>query len=254
MSKIIKSDYVIIQEPTSIHKTSDNTKSTVEQTNVVNSLKTISNGKRDRIIADALRESNEIIEAANSYKANILATVDKEIEEHRKKGYEIGYTQAYEKGNKIGYEEGKIIAQKEIENKSEGLIAELCKQIYMVEESKDEILKRFEKDLVKLAVEIAEKIIRVKINQDEDIVKDILLNAIKDYRNVEWLKIYLSKDDYVTISTDKNIMERLSQISEHIKLEAVAESENGELIIESPENLIDLGIDTQLNNLRSIIL
>lgn len=256
MSKIIKSNYVIIQEPKNIYKSSEHPKSTEyteQQTNIENSLTTASESNSQKIKADAIRESKEIMEAANNYKNNMLATVDKEIEEHRKRGYEVGYTQAYEKGKSLGYEEGKIIAQKEISEKNEALIAELCKQIYMVEDSKDEIIKRYEKDLVKLATEIAEKIIRVKISQNDEIIKDILHNAIKDYRNVEWLKIYLSKNDYVTVSTDKNIMEKLSKISEHVTLEAISDGEDGELIIESPENLIDLGVDTQLSNLRNAI-
>jgi flagellar assembly protein FliH len=229
-----------MQEPTSNYKRLEHPKST--------------ENKEDNIlIVDAIRESQEIIEAANNYKINMLATVETEIEEHRKRGYEIGYTQAYEKGKSLGYEEGKIIAQKEINEKNENLIAELCKQIYMVEDSKDEIIKRYEKDLVKLAAEIAEKIIRVKISHDDEIIKNILKNAIKDYRNVEWLKIYLSKNDYVTVSTDKSIMEKLSQISEHVALEAISDGEDGELIIEGPENLIDLGINTQLSNLRNTI-
>lgn len=254
MSKIIKSDYVIIQEPKNIYKSLEHPKSTERQIDIGNSLSVVSNNERENIIANAMEESKNIIETANNYKVNMLATVDKEIEEHRKRGYEVGYTQAYEKGKSLGYEEGKIIAQKEVDKKSEDLIAELCKQIYMVEDSKDEIIKRYEKDLVKLAAEIAEKIIRVKISQDDEIIKDILHNAVRDYRNVEWLKIYLSKNDYITVSTDKNIMERLSQISEHVALEAMADSEDGELIIESPENLIDLGVETQISNLKNAIL
>lgn len=256
MSKIIKSDYVIMQEPTSNYKRLEHPKSTENKEDKIDTGKSyaaVSDSSKNKLIVDAIRESQEIIETANNYKIKMLANVEIEIEEHRKRGYDIGYTQAYEKGKSLGYEEGKIIAQKEINEKNEALIAELCKQIYMVEDSKDEIIKRYEKDLVKLAAEIAEKIIRVKISQEDEIIKDILKNAVKDYRNVEWLKIYLSKNDYVTVSTDKNLMEKLSHISEHVTLEAIADGEDGELIIESPENLIDLGVDTQINNLRNAI-
>lgn len=256
MSKIIKSNYVIIQEPNYVNKSFDNPKSTEhkgEHINFGNNLAAVSERDNRGATAEAIRESREIIEAANNYKAEMLENLGKEIEEQKKKGYEIGYAQAYEKGKSLGYQEGKIIAQKEISEKNEDLIAELCKQIYMVEDSKDEIVKRHEKDLVKLAAQIAEKIIRVKISENDEIIKDILKNAIKDYRNVEWLKIYLSKNDYVTVSTDKNIMEKLSHISEHVALEAVSDAKDGELIIESPETLIDLGVETQLSNLKNAI-
>ncbi len=256
MSKIIKSNYVIIQEPNGAKDSLDNPKSTNHKGEQIgfgnSSTATLAKDFRGATV-EAIIESKNIIEAANNYKSEMLENLGKEIEEQKKMGYEIGYAQAYEKGKSLGYEEGKIIAQKELSEKNENLIAELCKQIYMVEDSKDEIIKRYEKDLVKLAAEIAEKIIRVKISQNDEIIKDILQNAVKDYRNVEWLKIYLSKNDYVTVSTDKNIMTKLSQISEHVSLEAMSDAEDGELIIESPENLIDLGVETQLNNLKNAI-
>ena len=125
MSKIIKSDYVIIQEPKSIYNSLEHPKSTGKHIDVRNSLSMVSDSEREKIIADAIKESKEIIETADNYKINMLATVDKEIEEHRKRGYEVGYTQAYEKGKSLGYEEGKIIAQKEIDKKIESIQKEI---------------------------------------------------------------------------------------------------------------------------------
>ncbi len=254
MSKIIKSSYVIIQNPKNTNDSAkfikpideymDNTKSVVDEAYI----------EKEKILNEALEEAKAIINSANEYKSNILSTVTKEMEEQKKKGFDVGHNEGYEKGKQLGIDEGKTLAEEEINKKNEGLVAELCKQIYTVEESKDEIIKKYEKDLVKLSIDIAEKIIRTKIKENDDIIKNIINNAIKDYRNVEWIKVYLSSNDYITISTDQNIMQKLSQISERVILEVLTDASDGELIIETPENLIDSGVNTQLSNLKGMVI
>ncbi len=254
MSKIIKSSYVIIQNPKNTNDSAkfikpideymDNTKSVVEEAYI----------EKEKILNEALEEAKAIINSANEYKNNILSTVTKEMEEQKKKGFDVGHNEGYEKGKQLGFNEGKSLAEKEVNKKNEGLVAELCKQIYTVEESKDEIIKNYEKDLVKLSIDIAEKIIHTTIKENDDIIKNIINNAIKDYRNVEWIKVYLSSNDYITISTDQNIMQKLSQISERVILEVLTNSSDGELIIETPENLIDSGVNTQLSNLKGMVI
>lgn len=254
MSKIIKSSYVIIQNPKNTNDSAkfikpideymDNTKSVVDEAYI----------EKEKILNEALEEAKAIINSANEYKSNILSTVTKEMEEQKKKGFDVGHNEGYEKGKQLGIDEGKTLAEKEVNKKNEGLVAELCKQIYTVEESKDEIIKKYEKDLVKLSIDIAEKIIRTKIKENDDIIKNIINNAIKDYRNVEWIKVYLSSNDYITISTDQNIMQKLSQISERVILEVLTDASDGELIIETPENLIDSGVNTQLSNLKGMVI
>lgn len=254
MSKIIKSSYVIIQNPKNTNDSAkfikpideymDNTKSVVDEAYI----------EKEKILNEALEEAKAIINSANEYKSNILSTVTKEMEEQKKKGFDVGHNEGYEKGKQLGIDEGKSLAEKEVNKKNEGLVAELCKQIYTVEESKDEIIKKYEKDLVKLSIDIAEKIIRTKIKENDDIIKNIINNATKDYRNVEWIKVYLSSNDYITISTDQNIMQKLSQISERVILEVLTDASDGEIIIETPENLIDSGVNTQLSNLKGMVI
>lgn len=253
MSKIIKSNYVIIQNP---HNTKESAKFVKPIEEYVDSKKSITDEayiEKEKILNEALEEAKVIINSANEYKSSVLSTVAAEMKEQRKKGFDIGHSEGYEKGKKLGFDEGKAVAEEEVNKKNEGLVAELCKQIYTVEESKDELLKKYEKDLIKLSIDIAEKIIRTKINQNDEIIKNIVNNAIKDYRNVEWVKIYLSSNDYITISTDQSIMQKLSQISERVILEVLTDASDGELIIETPENLIDSGVNTQLSNLRSMV-
>ena len=252
MSKIIKSNYVIVQNPKEINHYSN----VIKPLNDINenALYIIDEAyaEKETILNDALKEAKSIIDSADEYKMKSKTVIVNQLEAQKEKGYKIGYDEGYKKGLSLGKTEGEILATDEINKKNEDLVAKLCTQICLVEESKDEILKNFEKDLIKLSVNIAEKIIKTKILEDEDIIKNILLNAVKDYKNVEWIKIYLSSDDYVTISTDKNIIEKLSLVSERVMLEVITEADNGALIIETPENLIDAGVNTQLKNVKEM--
>lgn len=254
MSKIIKSNYVIVQNPKVISSNSN-----INITNPLNDLKQDASiiideayAEKETILSEALKEAKSIIDSANDYKIKSETNIINEMEICKEKSSKLGYDEGYEKGLSLGKIEGIKIATDEVNKKNEDLVANLCAQIYSVEESKDEILEKFEKDLIKLSIGIAEKIIKIKVSEDNEILKDILQNAIKDYKNEEWIRIYMSSDDYVTISTDRNIIEKLSRISENIKFEVLNEANNGELIIETPENLIDAGVNTQLKNLKEM--
>ncbi|QSX07200.1 hypothetical protein JYG23_07610 [Sedimentibacter sp. zth1] len=211
------------------------------------------NARKEKIISNSVQEAKEIIEKANESKIQIQKEAIIEIQKMKKEAY----TEGFELGKKDGYEDGKkqgyTDAEKELLNKKEELVAELLKQICLVEDSKEEVIKNYKDGLSELAINMAEKIIKTEVNQNEDVIKNLLTESINSYKNIEWLKIYLSSKDYITISTDKDIMEKLLKISEHVKLEVLTDSENGELIIETPDNVINAGVNTQVKNLKSII-
>ncbi len=252
MSKIIKSGYVIFQN----NQDSKSTVGFTRSSNYISSPDFIvgeAYTEKERILNEALKEAEEIVKEAELQKEEMLMNVENEIEKSREKGFAAGYKTGYSEGFEEGTEKGMLSATEEINKKNEDLVSELCKQIYTVEENKELLIKSYEKNIVNLAVEISEKITKTKIARDDSIIKKIVEHAVKDYRNVEWVKIYLSADDYVTISTDKEIMQKLSQISDRVILEALSDSEIGHLIVETPEHLIDAGIKTQTDNLREII-
>lgn len=254
MSNIIKSNYVIIKNPVDDTKKIYPVKPLVLSTDEErDSILYEANAEKEKIIDEALAKAKEIIDSANDYKKEIQSTIIKDAEEAKEKGYKKGYDEGIIKGTSFGKKNGFDTAQAEVKSQNEELVSELCKQIYLVEESKDEIIKKFQNDIIKLSINIAEKITRTKISKDESIVKNILLNAISDYKNVAWMKIYLSSNDYITISTDKSIIEKMSSISEQVKLEVTNDAEDGDILIETPETLVDAGINTQIENLKSIV-
>jgi flagellar biosynthesis/type III secretory pathway protein FliH len=124
-----------------------------------------------------------------------------------------------------------------------------------IENEKEAIISKYENGIGNLSIEIAEKIIRQKIDSNENVITKIIDDSIKDYRNVEWIKIYISnEEDVKKIKADKDLINNLNKISSDVKIEIASDLQEGSIIVETPEGIVDAGVITQLNNLKEMVL
>ncbi|NLJ57610.1 MAG: hypothetical protein GX339_02075 [Tissierellia bacterium] len=248
LSNIIKGEYVVYKEEPYYKVKS------VEEEEVTSTPKEdlfeIYN-QREIILKEAEEEAMKII---NSAKRRAQA----EVEQFKKRGYEEGYNSGLEIGKSKGYKEGYQKGQTEIsellENQNKEKVRELAAMIETIENEKLEIISNYENELIELSVEIAEKIIKNEVDTKDHIVSSIISNAIKDYRNVEWIKIYLSTSDIATIEGDKDLANELKKISKDVKIEALEQLEKGSAIIETEDGIVNTSIDTRLKNLKEMVL
>lgn len=253
LSDIIKAEYVIydsrIQSTPGVVKTEEHEALALCATR--EDLYEIYN-QREIIIKEAKDEALKIISTAKM-------DAQDEISQSKRKGYEEGYNAGAETGKNQGYSEGYAAGETEItellKKQNESAINEIRQMIKTIEEEKENLISQYEKDLTKLAIDIAEKIIKHKIHSKDSSVSAIIESVIKDYRNVEWIKVYISgKDDAVAIQADKKVVNELNKISDDVKIEIVEELEEGSVIVETPDGIVDAGIDTQLKNLKEMVL
>ncbi|MDD4779329.1 MAG: FliH/SctL family protein [Tissierellia bacterium] len=249
MSSIIKSEYVVFNKKSKIKDHQQ------QASNVVNSpmadLYDIYN-QREVILEEANEEAKKIINAA---KMNAQI----EIDECKRRGYEEGYNEGIEKGISNGYvegyENGKSYALKIINEQNSNKVKEIAEMIEEIEDEKQKILAKYEAGLTELSIGIAEKIIRKKIDSDDNVALRIIDDVIKDYRNIEWIKLYISSnDDLITIQADKNLVNELNKISKDVKIEILDKLDAGSVIIETPDGIIDGSVETQLKNLKEMVL
>lgn len=203
-----------------------------------------------------LKEANEeALKIVNLAKRN----AQKDIAECKKRGYEEGYNAGTEigknKGYFEGYETGKINVIEELQAQNDAKLKELTEMLERIEEVKEEIISKYENKISNLAVDIAEKIIRQRIEVKDNVITGIIKNVIKDYRNVEWIKVYISsKDDVISVQADKELINELNKISNDVKFEVSEDLEPGSVIVETTDNLVDASINTQLKNLKEMVL
>lgn len=208
--------------------------------------------QREIILKEAEEEALKIINTARK-------KAQTEIAECKKKASEDGYNTGLEIGKKKGYTEGYNAGQAKVseilleQNKEK--TKEISDMIEKIELEKSVIISKYENELTNLSIEIAEKILRNEIDTKDNLVSNIIKNTIKDYRNVEWIKIYISsKDDAVAIQADKELTNELKKISNDVKIEVLDELKRGSTIIESEEGIVEASIDTQFKNFKEMVL
>ncbi|HBC29734.1 MAG TPA: hypothetical protein DC024_00600 [Clostridiales bacterium] len=248
LSNIIKAEYVIFDNRNNKQKTNHlhNQVSTHRE-----DLFRIFN-QREIILKEAEEKALEIISTAEK-------NAQCEIAEYKKNAYKDGYNAGMEAGKNKGYEEGYTTGKTKIseilleQNKEK--LNEIAKLIETIESEKLKIISRYENELTKLSIEIAERIIRYEIDAKGDIVSGIIKNVIKDYRNVDWIKLYISgKDDAVAIQADKELINELKKIAKDVKIEVMDELKKGSAIVETADGIVEANIDTQLKNLKEMVL
>lgn len=251
MSNIVKAEYVIL------NKCSNRVKGISEQPE----LKAINTPRED--LYDIYNQREIILKEANEESIKIIKhakrNAQSDIIESKKRGYDEGYNAGMEigknKGYKEGYEIGSIKVVEELQKLNDSKINELTEMIKEIENEKQKIIDKYEKDLTKLALDIAEKIIKQKISEKDNIISNIIKSVIKDYRNIEWIKVYISaKDDVIAIQADKNLISELNKIANDVKIEILEDLNEGSVIVETPDGIVDSSITIQLKNLKEMVL
>lgn len=212
--------------------------------------------QREAMLNEAKEEASRIIETA---KVNAQA----EIEECRKRANEEGYAQGHasgmkagkDKGYSEGYETGRQDATEELRRQNSSKIEEMVQMMKAIEDEKDGIIERYKEGLTKLSVDIAEKIVRHKLQMTPDVISKIIEGVVKDYKNVEWIRVYISdEDDVKFVKSDKELNNLLGNISKDVKIEASDKLAKGSVKVETPDGIVDAGIGTQFNNLKEMVL
>lgn len=193
------------------------------------------------------------MELAESQAEDILSAAREEArqiyEESKAKGYEDGVKE----GRLAGYEEAK-------EEQKEALQAELLEMktwfedcIASMEKEKKELLDKYMGDLRDIAVAIAEKVIRISLKTSSETIKLMILSATSGLRKREWARIHISKYNVdMMLEGDAEFLNTLSYLSDHVKIIKMGEEE-GTCIVELPDEIIDLSVNTQMANIKELL-
>ncbi|MVB09735.1 Flagellar assembly protein FliH [Caprobacter fermentans] len=216
--------------------------------------------QRKLILEEAFQKAKQIIESAQSYSSAQLRDcaqrVEEELQEAKKQGYQDGFSRGREEGEKAGLQSGMrqgiSEGEKRADEENQTRLNELSEMIRSVEKSKTEILAKFESDLTDLAVTIAKTIIKRELEADPGVLHAIVQNAVDSYRNQAWVRIYVSGNTAKLLTkADVSIAKELESVSDHVKVVVTPGIGDEACVIEMPDQVIDAGVDTQLNKIQS---
>jgi flagellar assembly protein FliH len=195
------------------------------------------------IIEKASNRAQEIVNQAREEAEKILADA-------RETGYQEGYEAGLQEGRASAYEEHKA----ELDLHMEEFRETIKSTIESVTEEKNRILETYIDDLKRVTLTIAEKVIQTSLKSSGEIIKRMIVAAAGKLKKTQWVKIYVSqKDAGMMIQGDVGLLNELSHISGNIKIISMDHSEEGTCIIELPEEIIDVSVNTQIENIKGIL-
>lgn len=196
----------------------------------------------EALLAQAVRQAGEILKTAKEQGAQIC-------EEYRKKGYEDGLIL----GREDGYQEARQKYEDQFNQERREIKAELEACVSSMEKKKAELLDHYLLDLRDIAVAIAEKVIRISLKTSSETMKLMIISATTGLRKKEWVKIHISKYSVdMMMEGDAEFLNALSYLSDNVKIIKMGEEE-GTCIVELPDEIIDLSVNTQMANIRELL-
>ena len=201
-----------------------------------------------------LREKEKILEEARKE----AAAIEQEAKEKAEQISEEAQMKGFEEGRQKGYEEGLIRAEKENEAKhreNQRFFKEsLEKALIEINKEKEKCLREYLEELKDIAVAVAEKVIHISLRSSGSVISRMIEAETEKLQKMDWVKIYMEKEDYETmVQADGHLAEKLSRLSDNVKFIVMEDGKCGSCIIEMPDGIIDMSVDTQLENIHRLV-
>ena len=195
------------------------------------------------ILKQAREEAESLIEQAK-------AAAQREQEQirmgARDEGYRIGYAEGTAKAMEDAARDREATAQR-----LEGEVRAFLEKADMAREG---MLLQVKEELLDLCIAVAEKVVRVSLKSSSDVIVRMIQAATERMKRQEWVHIYISGcDTRGSAQISPALTTTLGALSQHVKIVPMGDEEDGTCIIETPEEIIDASVSTQMSNIRDIL-
>lgn len=183
--------------------------------------------KADKIIQEAQKEAELILD-------NAKQRADELINEAMASGFEMG----------------KKEAQKELDEKIKSMELSVNEFMDGFNKKYDELFDSLQKDVFELSISIAEKIINYELDKGEECYISIVKKALSKLKKDEKANIKISEQDF------NRLFPSLERELKQYEGKIVVADENlskGDLIVETHNEIIDAGVNTQINAIAACL-
>lgn len=171
---------------------------------------------------------------------------EREAREIKEAAYKAGTGSGYRDGYAKGYNEARGSFERELDT-----IGKIKKGL---EEYREEILKMSEKEIVRLSIAIAGKIVRQTIMENSSIVIDSVKVALKSVPHLDKLIIHMNPEDYEYMNSKGEEIKEIMNRYKEIRLVDDKRIEKGGCVIETEMGNIDTQVSSQLKKVSGEIL
>ncbi len=199
--------------------------------------------EKERYLAEVQEEAEAILLEAR-------AEAERMKEEALRRGQEEGYEIGFREGQSRAYSDYKA----EMDAETSKFHREMETALKDVSRAKETVLEKYLEELKDCSIAIAEKVMHISLKSSGEVIKRMIVAATEKLKKKEWVKIYMGKYDYdMMIEADANMVQELMHLSNNIKFVVMEQEEPGNCIIEMPDEIIDVSVNTQMENLKDIL-
>jgi len=165
---------------------------------------------------------------------------------------------ARDEGYRVGYAEGTAKAMEDAVRDREATAARLEKDVQAFLEkanmAREEMLLQAREELLDLCIAVAEKVVRVSLRSSSEVIVRMIQTATERLKRQEWVHIYISGCSAKgAAQISPALTTALGALSQHVKIVPMGDDESGTCIVETPEEIIDASVSTQMSNIRDIL-
>ncbi len=184
--------------------------------------------------------------------------LEKGEQEGLARGEEQGFQQGMEKGEQEGFEQGKQqgieSAQADARQEIQDSLDTLKQALEEVNSLAEHIVDRYEQKLIRLVLKIAEKVVSVALDADDQVVKRTVLDALKTLVNPEEIVLSISPEDYAYIEMIKDeFFEEVSSL-ETISVQSDALINRGGCKIETRTGTVSVDPEAKMQAIQDALL
>ena len=206
------------------------------------------------LLDEAREEAARIIEEARQQAADIVEAARAQARSAKDQARRSGYQAGYEDGQSEGRQKAEEEVQKEFQENLIEFQKDMRQALRSVEKEKEDCVHTYLEELKDCAVAIGEKVIHISLKSSGEVIKQMIVAATEKLKKTAWVKIYIDKYDYdMMMAADADVLEELSHLSDNIKFIVMDKEEDGSCIIEMPEEIVDISVNTQIENIRDIL-
>lgn len=171
-------------------------------------------------------------------------------EEGFQKGMEKGEQQGFDAGREQGAEAARSEARQELQDSLDTLKKALEEVNFLAEH----IVDRYEQQLIRLVLKIAEKVVSVTLDADDQVVRRTVIDALKTLVNPEEIVLSISPDDYACIEMVKEeFFEEVSSL-ETVSVQSDALINRGGCKIETRTGTISVDPEDKMQAIQEALL
>ena len=205
--------------------------------------------KAEACLQDAQSQRNIMLADAQGKCDAMLAEAKEEAERLK--------IAAKEEGHRLGLEEGRLagIAQieQEMASRIEEANAKAERVLEMAKQEQKETVMKSERQILEIALAVAEKVVHAKLSEDASFIIEIIKNALEKVKNQRKITIKVAMDDYEFVMQSKLVFENMLDSDFELTLLADRLIEKGGCVIESESGTVDARLKTQLDGLKKAV-